>query len=506
MTWLRGALFSVAVAVLVAAPSAAQIAGRPIEASGGAGIFAPDARARMKAGPAYDAALGWRLLPAISAEARATFGPSEADTVPHQAHNFSMIGLDMRWNLRPPDGRAVPFMLFGVGLGNSHTTGHGIEKLERGAATLGMGLLQNVGDQRCYLRIQARDMMFRERDQTEFSHHIAFTVGLQLNLMGKERDQDLDHVRDWLDRCPNTPIGAKVDARGCPIDSDGDGVFDGLDKCASTPRGCKVDKDGCPSDADGDGVCDGLDQCADTPKGATVDEKGCPRDTDGDGVLDGIDQCADTPKGATVDEKGCPVDSDGDGVFDGLDQCPNTPAGLRVDPHGCPIEVSEKEVQLLDTGSIRLQNIQFDVRKATLKPESFAVIDTVGMILLQYPALQIEIGGHTDNRGSKALNDTLSQSRAGAVLEYLKQKFPQLPGSQFTARGYGFSAPVAPNTTDLGRAKNRRVEFKVLNTEALRIEREKRRFLQKEESAPPPPPAAPDTTKRVPAPPDTTKR
>ncbi len=104
----------------------------------------------------------------------------------------------------------------------------------------------------------------------------------------------------------------------------------------------------------------------------------------------------------------------------------------------------------------------------------------------------------------KALNDTLSQSRANAVLEYLKQKFPQLPASQFTAKGYGFSAPVAPNTTDLGRAKNRRVEFKVLNTEALRIEREKRRFLQKNEAAPPDSmPMAPPST---PAPPDTTKR
>ncbi len=497
MSWLKRALWSVAAAVLLAAPAAAQIGGRPIEVSGGAGLFSPDARARMKSGPAYDAALGWRVTPGLTAEAQATWGPSEADTVPNQKHNFSMMGLDLRWNLLPAHGRAVPFMLFGAGYGLSHTSGRLPNGLERGAATLGLGLLQNAFDQRCYVRLEARDMMFRERNASEFSHHFAVTAGLQWNLLGKVRDQDLDRVRDWLDRCPDTPIGARVDARGCPIDSDGDGVFDGLDKCEGTARGCKVDKSGCPIDGDGDGVCDGVDVCLDTPKGAVADARGCGIDSDGDGVLDGLDRCVTTLKGCVVDSSGCGLDADGDGVCDGLDQCPNTPVGLRVDEKGCPIEVSEKEVQLLDTGSIRLQNINFDVRKATIKPESFAVIDTVGTILMQYPTLLIEIGGHTDNRGSKALNDTLSQSRANAVLGYFRQKFPQLEASQYSAKGYGFSAPIAPNTSDLGRAKNRRVEFRVLNTEALRIEREKRRFLMKEEVAPPPPEPAPaDTTRR----------
>jgi len=89
------------------------------------------------------------------------------------------------------------------------------------------------------------------------------------------------------------------------------------------------------------------------------------------------------------------------------------------------------------------------------------------------------------------------------VLEYMKQNFPAISSSQFTSKGYGPSQPIAPNSTALGRAKNRRVEFKVLNTDALRIEREKRRFLRKDEGAKPAPPPSPAP---APAPADTTKR
>jgi hypothetical protein len=70
------------------------------------------------------------------------------------------------------------------------------------------------------------------------------------------------------------------------------------------------------------------------------------------------------------------------------------------------------------------------------------------------------------------------------VLAYLTQKYPTLDATHFTVMGYGPTVPVAPNSTALGRAKNRRVEFKVTNTEALKTEREKRHFLRKDEAAP----------------------
>ena len=103
-----------------------------------------------------------------------------------------------------------------------------------------------------------------------------------------------------------------------------------------------------------------------------------------------------------MDSLGCPNDSDGDGVPNGIDQCPDTPAGLKVDAKGCPIEVTERETELLDTGMIRLQNVNFETDKADILPESDATLDVVGMLLGKWPQLKLEIGGHTDSRGSAA--------------------------------------------------------------------------------------------------------
>jgi outer membrane protein OmpA-like peptidoglycan-associated protein len=153
---------------------------------------------------------------------------------------------------------------------------------------------------------------------------------------------------------------------------------------------------------------------------------------------------------------------------------------VRVDRNGCPIEVSQKETELLDTGMIRLQDVNFDTGKATIKKESERVLDEVGNILARWPELRIEIGGHTDSRGSDALNQRLSEARAKAVLAYLIQQFPELEAGQFTSKGYGEAQPVAPNNTELVLAMYRRVEFKVVNIEVLKREKEKRSFAPKQ--------------------------
>jgi outer membrane protein OmpA-like peptidoglycan-associated protein len=166
-------------------------------------------------------------------------------------------------------------------------------------------------------------------------------LGATVDARGCPADEDNDGVLNGIDKCPHTPAGATVDATGCPHDSDGDGVLDGIDQCPNTPAGVAVDAKGCPPtpvgppDSDGDGVNDLLDKCPNTPTGAKVDADGCPIDSDHDGVWDGIDKCPNTPAGATVDTTGCPHDSDGDGVLDGIDQCPNTPPGTPVDANGC---------------------------------------------------------------------------------------------------------------------------------------------------------------------------
>jgi len=348
------------------------------------------------------------------------------------------------------------------------------------------------------LRLEARMLYYKNAGLPVT--HLVMGTGLTFAFGGHARDTDQDGVPDRKDTCPSTPKGATVDATGCPKDSDGDGVLDGIDKCPNTPKGCTIDKTGCQTDSDGDGVCDGIDQCPDTPKGATVDATGCPHDSDGDGVPDGIDQCPDTPKGATVDAKGCPSDSDNDGVPDGIDQCPNTSPGLKVDAKGCPVEVIEKETELLDTGMIRLHDVNFETGKADLLPDDLPTLDVVGHVLESWPQLDIEIGGHTDSRGSARYNQRLSEARAKSVRDYIVQKFPSLKPEQYTAKGYGSSKPLVPNTNDLNRAKNRRVEFVVQNKDVLKKETTRRHLLEKGET----PPATPQVTP-TPAPADTTK-
>lgn len=322
------------------------------------------------------------------------------------------------------------------------------------------------------LRLEARNVLLMQKEDKFKAHldNIILGAGLSLGFGGKPRDTDGDGVPDKLDKCPDTKLGCQVDANGCPIDGDGDGVCDGIDQCPNTPHGATVDARGCPSDADHDGVFDGIDQCPGTTKGCTVDARGCTIDSDGDGVCDGLDNCPNTVTGCKVDEHGCPIDSDGDGVCDGMDKCPNTPANSKIDVNGCPVqtEVQIRETELLDTGLIRLHDINFETAKATLLPESLPRLDIVGQVLSKWPQLRIEIGGHCDSRGSDAYNLGLSRRRAASVRTYLLAHFPHLDSGQLSSHGYGESQPLVPNTSAAGMAMNRRVEFKVLNTEVLK--------------------------------------
>ena len=426
--------------------------------------------------------LGWYTGSWLGVEAAAGLTPSTEDVVANP-RDFDFLHASGNLVIAPAQGRwGGPFAF--VGGGYEQLKPAAGEKRETGGIEFGGGLKFWLTDV-IGLRLEARDISFKPFEDIgpqQHLHNVLIGAGLTLALGATPRDTDGDGVPDRKDKCPGTPVGAKVDVTGCPIDSDGDGVWDGIDQCPDTPKGCTVDAKGCPSDADGDGVCDGVDTCPDTPKGATVDATGCPSDTDGDGVWDGIDQCANTPKGATVDDKGCPVDTDGDGVPDGIDQCADTPQGARVDALGCPIEITERETELLDTGMIRLQGVNFETAKSDILPESYPPLDVAGAVLKKWPQLQVEIGGHTDSRGSRAKNMALSTARAEAVRAYLLQKYPELQASQLTVKGYGPTKPIAPNNSPENMAKNRRVEFVVLNKDVLKQEIERRRTLMKGEA------------------------
>ena len=111
-------------------------------------------------------------------------------------------------------------------------------------------------------------------------------------------------------------------------------------------------------------------------------------------------------------------------------------------------------------GSITINNIFFEYNKSDLKPESFSELDRLVDLLKDYPNVKVEISGHTDNKGSAAYNQKLSEDRALSVVGYLIEK--GIKDSYLIAKGYGESKPVADNKSDEGQAKNRRVEFKFL--------------------------------------------
>ena len=124
---------------------------------------------------------------------------------------------------------------------------------------------------------------------------------------------------------------------------------------------------------------------------------------------------------------------------------------FRLDVSLIKVKVGKKVV---------LNNIFFETGKAVLTKNSFEELDKLVGIMNDNPSMKIEISGHTDNTGSAVINARLSTERARAVVEYLVSK--GIDRSRMTYMGYGPDQPVADNTTPEGRAKNRRVEFKIL--------------------------------------------
>ena len=123
------------------------------------------------------------------------------------------------------------------------------------------------------------------------------------------------------------------------------------------------------------------------------------------------------------------------------------------------VKAADMADQLASKGVVDLYGIYFDTDKTDLKPDSTPTLDEVANLLKIDRSLKLEISGHTDNTGDKAHNQKLSEGRASAVVKLLVTKYG-IAASRLVAKGYGDTKPVAPNTTDDGRAKNRRVELK----------------------------------------------
>ncbi len=306
---------------------------------------------------------------------------------------------------------------------------------------------------------------------------VVFNFAYTPNIPPPRNDRDGDKITDEVDACPDTPGVPSEDPKkhGCPLpandpDRDKDGILNEKDACPDVPGVPNADpkKNGCPEkDADGDGILDDVDACPTEPGVPSDDPKkhGCPlRDKDGDGVTDDVDACPDIAGVKTDDPKtnGCPPDTDGDGFRDPDDACPKEKGVDDPDPskRGCPklVRVTDKEIVILE-------QVQFDFGKSTIKRESDPLLDSVAQVLKEHPEiLKIEVQGHTDNKGSKQLNSKLSDDRAKAVKDALIKR--GVDAGRLVSKGYGPDKPIADNAKEDGRAKNRRVQFIVVDKKA----------------------------------------
>ena len=287
---------------------------------------------------------------------------------------------------------------------------------------------------------------------------------------GGWRDTDGDTYEDKLDKCPLIPedFDGFEDLDGCPEwDNDNDsladsvetntGTFISADSTGTDPNVADTDMDGVNDyeeiytyntdplsvDTDADSLGDG-----DEVNNYQTDPNN--GDTDGDGLYDGDEIL-------TFNTDPNNADTDGDGFLDGDDQCPIEPETFNgfQDADGCPDK--KPEIIFEKKAPIVLDGVNFKIGSSELANSSEMVLDKVVRTLKDYKEMHLEISGHTDSTGSRALNMKLSRKRAESVRRYLINQ--GIEEHRLRAIGLGPDHPVTSNKTKEGRAKNRRIEF-----------------------------------------------
>ena len=333
-------------------------------------------------------------------------------------------------------------------------------------------------------------------------------------------DRDGDHIRDEEDDCPDVPGLATL--HGCP-DKDGDGITDLKDDCPEVAglaelKGCP-DKDadgitdlkddcpeekglaifnGCP-DRDSDGVMDRIDDCPDT-KGL-VQYNGCP-DTDGDNIIDKVDECPTVYGIAEL--KGCPAAEliyfnaetqvekvkQGGGVYSYGNNVETKTAKFKLEGYNADtvkavfvtapnlrgknayreadgffrfakeaevVILKEEEKQVMKKA---FENLEYKTNSDVILSSSFSSLDELAKLMGINSTWKLRISGHTDNVGPRDANVGLSKRRSESVKKYLISK--GVAADRFEVLYFGPDKPIAPNNTEDGRARNRRVEMLIV--------------------------------------------
>ncbi|WP_196885661.1 OmpA family protein [Aureivirga sp. CE67] len=293
--------------------------------------------------------------------------------------------------------------------------------------------------------LYVQTMYKRSMKAEDVARHFQHSAGLVYRFGAK--DTDNDGIVDKKDKCPE--VFGLEEFDGCP-DTDGDGVKDSEDACPEIAG--EKELGGCP-DADKDGIADQNDACPNA-KG-TVKNGGCP-DTDGDGVVDKDDACPN--KKGEKGNNGCPwVDTDGDGVLDKDDAYPNDPTMWTKEQFLRKERLKNAIAKIQENAKA----IKFGVGSARFTPRKSKQLDEIVALMKENKDANFLIQGNTDNTGSEEINQKLSVRRAEGVKKYLVKA--GIEASRIEVKGLGESNPIDSNDTWKGRAKNRRVDFVIIN-------------------------------------------
>ncbi|MEZ4450239.1 MAG: OmpA family protein [Nannocystaceae bacterium] len=381
-----------------------------------------------RAGPDVGARVAFFPLRFFGIEAEFAAMPTHARTDLNES--VFLYGLRAHGVLQLPY-RFTPFLLGGYGMMGVSGPADVIGKDIDGVGHYGGGLKLFL-NKWLAVRVEGRHLIgayqgrHRGEDAHPFTSHFEVLAGLSVTL-GRPK--------------PPKP----------PRDSDGDLWVDEQDKCPYQPG---LDPDGCPAgDQDGDFFLDNVDQC---PTEAGIAPDGCPiRDTDGDSFMDPDDKCPTEP-GIAPD--GCPIrDRDGDGILDEVDKCPDEPENINdyQDSDGCPDVIPEKVKEFSGV----IEGIFFEFNSDKIRTKSEPRLKKAVEVLKEFPDIKVLIVGHTDNVGTREVNIDLSKRRAESVRKWLIDK--GIEADRITTDGKGPDDPLEDNGTEAGRAKNRRIEFKV---------------------------------------------
>jgi OOP family OmpA-OmpF porin len=397
-----------------------------VSAGAGAALFEGDQL--MKNGPVLSLKLGYDLSPRWTVEGGLDIlpylpGRSFTDGSPQKQNEFSSAwavrpSLDVLMHLRNTQNpRFDPFLSAGAGLVLSSTyLGYGTVTP---FAQLGGGLFYHLNDEWA-LRGDYRAAIVADDEDTELNHYL--TVGVNY-------------------RFGATPAPRIVLTQPGDLDSDRDGLTDKEER--------EIGTDPFNPDSDGDGLTDGEEVHGVLQNGKLIKTNPLNPDTDGDGLTDGAEI-----KVYHTDPTN--PDTDGGGVSDGH-------------------EVLEDSTNPLDPKDDLMKYtllLEFDYDKAIIRSGDLGKLDIIRKVLMRDPGATAKVEGHADKRkrSTHEYNQTLSERRAKAVLDYLVN-VGGVKADRLTQKGWSFDKPVVENTTEENMQKNRRVEVYIKPTGTVQHDR-----------------------------------